>query len=122
MKALLKAQQGEMDAVLLYQKLARLTKDEHAKEQFLQIASDEGKHASIIKGYTGKIIRPKSLKSNLVGTLYKVLGHNKTLKILASGEMKSIAGYAKLVERYPKIKEIMDDEERHAKIAMSLMK
>ena len=114
---LIKSQQGELDAVILYRKLANIIKNEEYKEKFLKVASDEGKHASILKEYTNEILKPKSLKANIVAMIYRVLGAKYTMNMLAKGELKSVGPYSELVKDFPRIQEIIDDELRHAKIA-----
>ena len=115
-KSLIKAQQGELDAVLLYQSLAKMAKNPNVKEKFTQIAADEGKHAAILRSYTGEKLTPKNTKALLVSFIYRTLGHSFTCKLLSQGEMKSLPSYQTLVVEFPRIKEIMEDELRHAKI------
>lgn len=119
---LVKSQQGELNAVLIYQRLAKLTKDEKGKEIFLEIASDEGKHAAILKSYTNTVLKPKGTKAKLVGFLYKLMGHNFVMGLLQKGELASIDNYNPLKNDFPKIQQIIDDELRHAKMAKSLLK
>ena len=116
MKSLMKAQQGELDAVLLYQSLAKLTKNSKVKEKFTQIAADEGKHAAILRSYTGEKLKPKNTNAVIVSFIYKTFGHSLTCKLLSKGEMNAIPNYKKMVGDFPNVKEIMDDELRHANI------
>jgi len=116
MKSLMKAQQGELDAVLLYQSLAKLTKNSKVKEKFTQIAADEGKHASILRSYTDKNLKPKKTKALIVSFIYKTLGHSLTCKLLSKGELNAVPNYQKMLGDFPRLKEIMDDELRHANI------
>ncbi len=119
---LLKSQQGELNAILIYQRLAKITKHPKGNEVFSAIASDEGRHAAMLKSYTNKVLKPKAGKSILVGLLYRLLGHNFVIGLLEKGEMKSIESYMPLKDDFPKIQQIMDDELRHAEMAKSLMK
>lgn len=121
-KTLLKAQQGELDAVILYRKLAEISKDKSMKEEFLKVAADEGNHAAILRGYTGAALKPKSAKANFVSLMYKVLGSNFTMNLLAKGELKSIDKYNPLVQGFPNIKKIIKDEAKHAEITRSFIK
>jgi len=116
-KNLLKAQQGELDAVLLYQALAKLTKNSKVKEKFTQIAADEGKHASILLSYSGEKLKPKKTKALIVSFIYKTLGHSLTCDLLSKGEMDAIPNYQEMITDFPRVKEIMEDELRHANIA-----
>lgn len=119
---LLKSQQGELNAVLIYQRLAKITKHKKGKEVFSEIAADEGKHAAILKSYTNEILKPKGTKAKLVGFLYKLLGHNFVIGLLEKGELKSIDNYKPLKDEFPKIQQIIEDELRHAEMAKSLLK
>lgn len=121
-KMLLKTQQGELDAVMLYKQLAEIVKHEKGNKLFLEIAADEGRHAAILKSYTNITLKPKGIKATVVVLLYKLIGHNFVMGLLQKGELKSIVVYRGLVGEFPKIQEIIDDEARHAEIAKSLLK
>jgi len=114
-KQLIKAQQGELDAVILYRTLAELIHEVENKALFLKIASDEGKHASILRKYTGENLEPKNLKSVIVTNIYKVFGIKIMLKILARGEFKAANKYSSLALKFPDIQEIIKDENLHGK-------
>lgn len=113
---LIKAHQGELDAVLLYKKLAGIVKEKKYKELFLKIAADEGKHAGILRNYTGANLKPKNFKALLVSSIYRILGLKFTLKMLSNGEYKAVGDYAPLVVKFPNINEIMKDEEKHSNL------
>ena len=49
---LVQYQQGELDGVLVYQALAKLSPNESMKKALLELAADEGRHAGILKKYT----------------------------------------------------------------------
>lgn len=59
---LLRSQQGELDAVLIYQRLAKVVKTDKERETFLQLAKKEGRHASVFHAYTQKALKPKKRK------------------------------------------------------------
>ena len=121
-KMLLKTQQGELDAVKLYQRLAEIVKHEKGKNLFLEVAVDEGKHAKLLKSYTNTALKPRGIKASVVVLLYRLIGHNFVMGLLQKGELKSINVYQGLVNDFPKIQEIIDDEARHAEIARSLLR
>ena len=56
MKILLKAQQGELDAVLMYNALADVVKDKNDAEIFRKLASEEGRHASVFRNLTNQTL------------------------------------------------------------------
>lgn len=114
MKQLIQAQQGELDAVVVYRELAKLFDHQEQKERLLAIAKDEGKHARILKEYTKTTLKPKSGKAKIVLFLYRFLGQRRAFRILMKGEKKAGKQYSLLVDKYPLIETIMNDEDRHA--------
>ncbi len=56
---LLRSQQGELNAVLMYQRLAKVVKTDKEREAFLQLAKEEGRHASVFHAYTKQALKPK---------------------------------------------------------------
>ena len=56
---LLRSQQGELNAVLMYQRLAKVVKTDKEREAFLQLAREEGRHASVFHVYTKQALKPK---------------------------------------------------------------
>ena len=56
-KELLRSQQGETNAVLMYKRLAQVVKTEREREAFLQLAREEGRHASVFHAYTEDDVR-----------------------------------------------------------------
>ena len=117
----IKAQQGELDAVILYLKLAETMREIKNKEIFLKIAADEGKHAGILKKYTGENLKPKNFKAFIVVSIYKIFGLKFTIKMLAEGEFKATREYYSLVEKFPNIQEILKDEELHGKLIKDMI-
>ena len=111
---LIKAQQGELDAVIVYRRLAEAMNDSKLEKVLLRIAADEGKHAGILKKYTGETLRATKAKALLVMFMYRILGFKFIRKMLAKGELKAVKGYALLVADFPKIDKIVSDEALHA--------
>ncbi len=119
---LLKSQQGELDAVLLYRKLAELAKEPKDKETLLKIAADEGRHAAILGRYTGENLKQKNTIALIITSLRKVIGSNLTLRLLAKAEFSAVGKYSSLVDKFPDIQEIMNDEEMHGKLLSNMIK
>lgn len=118
---LLKSQQGELDAVILYRKLAKTIKESEYKETFLKIAADEGKHAVILKKYTCETLKPKNAKALIVVTIYKVFGLKFLVKVLSNGEFKAAIGYSKLAKEYSDIQQIIEDENLHGELMKKML-
>lgn len=112
-KVLIKAQQGEMDAVLMYTNLARVVENKAHKDQLKLMAAEEGKHASILKTYTGEVLKPKAGKSMMILLLLRILGLKNITKILSKNEYKAADRYDPMTEKFKKLKELASDERKH---------
>ncbi|MBE6719947.1 MAG: rubrerythrin [Ruminococcaceae bacterium] len=121
MKILLKSQQGELDAVLMYNALADVVKDEKDAEAFRQLAAEEGHHAAVFKGLTEQTLKPKKTLATIVPLLYKILGKKKLYPIIAKGEYGTVNTYAPVAEKFPEIENIKNDEHRHGDIVNGLL-
>jgi len=122
MKNLIKAQQGEMDAVLMYRALAKKVKDPKDAELFLQLAAEEGHHAAVFRKLTGKKLRPGKAKAVLLPLLYKVVGRKKLYPLIANGEYAAVKTYESVVKRFPEAESVKNDEKRHGDMVMALLK
>ena len=121
MKILLKSQQGELDAVLMYNKLAGVVKDEKDAETFRRLAAEEGHHASVFKEITNKVLKPKKLLATVVPILYKIIGKKKLYPIIAKSEYGAENTYKPVAEKFPEIESVKNDEHRHGDTVMELL-
>lgn len=120
-EVLLKLQQGELDAVLVYRKLAELSSSEEEKNVLLSIATDEGRHASIIREYSKEILKPCNKSSEEIEAAYKNLGKDKVFEMLINAEINGGPVYEKLGEEFPRLKEIAKDEIKHGNLLKGLI-
>ena len=119
MKALLRAQQGEIDAVLMYNKLAEIVSESDAAV-FKQLASEEGGHASVFHNYTKIVLKPKKTKSILIPFLYKTLGKERTYQLIANAEYSAAQKYKPLACTFQDVVTVMNDETRHGDMVSAL--
>ena len=122
MKVLKKAQQGEIDAVLMYNRLAGKVKTVDEALAFKRLARDEARHADVFYRYTGRTLRPIPVKAIMVPLMYKFLGKEKTYKIVAQGEYDAADKYKHIISLYPEVEEVMNDEVHHGDAVLSLLK
>ena len=122
MDQLLFAQQGELDAVLMYNKLAEKVKDEKDAAAFRQLAAEEGRHASVFHAYTKKVLKPKKTKAVFVPMMYSLVGRKVLYPIIAKGEYDAAKKYIELVPIFPEVESVMHDETRHGDIVSGLLK
>ena len=118
--SLLRAQQGEVDAVLMYNRLAEIVSAADAAV-FRRLAADEGRHASVFHHYTNTVLAPKKTKSVLIPLLYKTIGREKTYRLIASGEYSAGSKYKTLLYTFADVKSVLDDEIRHGDTVMALL-
>ena len=122
MDELLFAQQGELDAVLMYNKLAEKVKDAKDAAAFKQLAAEEGRHASVFHAYTKKVLQPKKTKAVFVPLMYSIVGRKVLYPIIAKQEYAAGEKYIKLVGIFPDVESVMNDETRHGDIVSGLLK
>ncbi|MBP5742011.1 MAG: rubrerythrin [Paludibacteraceae bacterium] len=121
LKELLRSQQGELNAVLMYQKLAKIVATDKEREAFLLLAKEEGRHASVFHGYTKQALKPKKTMAVIMPFLYRIFGKNRLYKIIAKAEYEAAAGYEHLIADFPEVESVKNDEKRHGDIVSSLL-
>jgi len=120
-KELYRNQKDEINGFLIYDRLARATRDEANSALLARIAGDEKKHYDLLKGYSGFDVPPSRLKVFLVVLCARILGLSFTLKFMERGEEAAPASYARLLEVHPELKQILEDEERHEAELLELL-
>lgn len=121
MKALIAAQQGELDAVLMYNALAKVVKDEKDAETFKQLAAEEGHHASVFKSLTNAVLKPKKTLARLVPFLYRIIGKKLLYPIIAKSEYGADANYEQFVDKFEIVRSVKADEKRHGDTVRELL-
>ena len=120
-KELLRSQQGETNAVLMYQRLAQVVKTERERETFLQLAREEGRHASVFHAYTKQTLKPQKTMSVIMPLLYRRLGKRWLYRLIAKGEYDAAVGYEHLIADFPEVESVRNDEKRHGDIVSALL-
>lgn len=120
-KELLRSQQGETNAVLMYKRLAQVVKTEREREAFLQLAREEGRHASVFHAYTKQVLKPQKTMSVILPLLYRLLGKKRLYRMIAKGEYDAAVGYEHLIADFPEVESVKNDEKRHGDIVSALL-
>lgn len=121
-KTLLKSQQGELDAVLMYQAISKRIKDPELKKIILDIASDEGRHAATFFKLTGVTLKPRKFKAILLPILMFLFGKKLVFKVIADQEHEAAYKYAPIVKLYPEVMSVLVDEDIHGDRMMDISK
>ena len=120
-KELLRSQQGETNAVLMYKRLAQVVKTEREREAFLQLAREEGRHASVFHAYTKQTLKPQKTMSVILPLLYRLLGKKRLYRMIAKGEYDAAVGYEHLIADFPEVESVRNDEKRHGDLVSALL-
>ena len=122
MKVLLKAQQAELNAVVMYQKMADRIENPEIAAGLREIAQDEGRHAAAFRKLTQKTLTPKNSLANMVVFMMKVVGEKMLFPIIARREYAAINSYAPVVKDFPELIDVQQDEGRHGDRISELVK
>lgn len=120
-KILLKSQQGELDAVCMYDDLADACSDPLDRATFKQLAEEEEHHASIFQKLTGKTLKPKKGQAVLVSMSYRIIGKKKLYPKIAQAEYEAAENHERLAQKFPEIQSVKNDEQRHGDTIMALL-
>ncbi len=121
LEALIASQQTELDAVLLYKELAKLVKSEDERKTLLSMAADEGRHAAILKEYTGAPLKPNPTLAKAAAAMFKIGGKRLLFPFMAEFEINSFFSYKKYFVKYPEITKIASDEIRHGHLLSGML-
>ena len=121
MSALVTAQQGEEDAVYMYEQLAKIVRDDADLEAFLRLAGDEKRHSDVFRKYTCMDVKANPAKGIFVPLMYRVLGKKKVYPIIAKGEYDAAEKYKHIIDDFPEVVEVMNDEVHHGDAVKGLI-
>lgn len=121
MQALITAQQGEEDAVYMYEQLAKVVRDEADRNAFLRLAGDEKRHSDVFKKYSCMDLKANPAKGIFVPLMYKVLGKKRVYPIIARGEYDAAEKYKHIIDDFPEVVEVMNDEVHHGDAVLGLL-
>lgn len=123
MAAFLYAQQGELDAVLMYEKLAAAVTDDRDRKTFERLAKDEQRHADVFFAFTkDESLKPKKTKAVAVPFMYKVLGKKAVYPLIALGEYQAVWKYRPVAKKYDEVKTVKSDERHHGNAVLALLR
>ncbi len=110
---LLSQLRNELTEAAIYSRLAKLQKNPANKEILERIGADEKSHAGVIAGILGREAQPSAFKIGWTVLCARIFGLTFTLKAMEHGENNAGKTYRKILQTYPQLAKIADDEERH---------
>jgi VIT1/CCC1 family predicted Fe2+/Mn2+ transporter len=108
-----KAQDIEITAYHIYDRLSKIIKQPENAAILAKIATDEKRHAEYWASITGTKPIPKMLRVHWFVFLARTLGLTFALKLLEKGENQAQLDYQPVVEHIPHAATIIADEDRH---------
>ncbi len=118
---ILNQQRNELTEHIIYTKLANSSKNPHNKKILLEIGKDELKHHNFWQSITKQKVKPKRIKIIYYTFISKIFGLAFGLKLMESGEENAQEFYEKLIPKYPQVKEIVKEEEKHEKSLVRIL-
>ncbi len=109
---LMKFQKAEITEHHIYTKLAEKVQGKN-REILKGIANDEKRHYKIFKNLTKEEVKPDRWKIFWYTLLSKLFGLVFSLKVMERGEKLAQSEYERIVNKYPVVKGVIDDEEKH---------
>ncbi|MDR3215367.1 MAG: VIT1/CCC1 family protein [Bacilli bacterium] len=116
-----KFQQQELTDHHIYLRLARKEKNLENKEILNHIALDELTHYGIWKEYTKKDLPANKIRIFLYSLLSLVFGFTFTIKLMEKNEYQGGHQLHDYLKEYPKIKEIIKEEEEHENALIAML-
>lgn len=121
LKDVLKSQQGELDAVVMYNELAKVV-PESDRETFKRLAAEEGRHAAVFFNYSNEKLEPNDRNAKLLVKLYKLIGKKALYPLIAKGEYAAAKNYEHIIADLPEVRAVKEDEIRHGDTIKALLK
>ncbi len=117
---ILKFQKNEITEHFVYKKLAE--RDEKNGEILNRIAGDEYKHYMFWKNLSGRDVNPDERKIKKYLFISKIFGITFAIKMMENGEEEAQEAYSMFKGKIEGIESIIDDEIRHEKALIDMIK
>ena len=113
-------QKREITEHFIYRKIAKGVNGNNRKV-LEKIADDELSHYRKFREYSKKDLKPDKFFIFLYSLIFRFFGLTFTIKIMERNEEKAQRNYSNLLEEFPELKTIIDEEERHEKKLISMI-
>jgi len=120
-KAVFIVQRNEITEHRVYNRLAELCGDSHNAQVLRTVAKEELGHAEYWKEKTGVDIKPNKFKAFRIVLMARIFGLTFTLKQMERNESAAQKAYASLIDYYPEVKKIKEDEETHENMLLNML-
>lgn len=114
-------QKDEVNSAAIYNRIAKIIPDRANADVLIQIAAEEQKHAARWEAVTGKSIAPSFLFVSFFVFLARFIGLTFAIKLLEKSESEAQGGYTTVLEEFPDVQQIIDEEHRHEQELMAMI-
>ena len=118
---LLKAQESKMETVVIYRYLSTRAKDPEVKATLLRMASDEGKHAGVIRKFTSKTLKRKEQPAFRFRMMTRIFGVKAMLRMMLTTEQKNVEAYRPAAKANSALRDVLKDEQRHVQLLNDML-
>ncbi len=105
--------QNELTESIIYARLSELEKNEKNRAILKNISADEAAHARVIAHILGSEGQPAKFKAKWTVFLARIFGLTFILKLMERVEDNASKTYREILESYPQLARIAEDEDRH---------
>lgn len=116
-----KMQQNEITESVIYEEIARFTKNEENKEVLMRLSHEEKAHYEIWEKYTDIKMKPQKIKVFKYKLLAKIFGFTFAIKLMEKGESMAQHEYELLFEEIEESRHICTQEEEHEEALISIL-
>ncbi len=121
-RQILIAQRNEITEHHIYKRLAQSSKDKSNSAVLEKIASDELRHYTIWKGYTGRNINPNWWHIRKFYWIARLFGLTFGIKLMEKSEESAQVDYHEIAQEIPEANEIGREESEHENQLIALLK
>ncbi|MBN2105712.1 VIT1/CCC1 transporter family protein [bacterium] len=114
-------QKNEITEYHIYMKLAGAVRHPENRALLEKIANDELRHYQFWKSISNKEISPSRWKLWKYYLISRIFGFTFGIKLMENGEEDAQEAYLELKEHYPKVKDIIQDENEHEDALIQLL-
>lgn len=119
-KTLLRFQRNEITEKVIYNKLAKLEKDDNNRNVLERIAAEENVHYEILSKFTGEYQKPNMRRVRKYVWMSHLFGLTFAIKLMENGEKNAVKTYSSMGQ-YPEIASLSKDEEEHEQQLIGLI-
>lgn len=118
---ILRAQRNEITENIIYERLAKWSRDNRNREVLKRIAREELEHYRFWKGLTGEDVEPDRGRVRRYSWIARIFGLTFGIKLMERGEEGAQAAYGELSRSVPGAARIAEEENEHERALIDMI-